>query len=46
MNTNNKTKKRVYFPPKRADVFEDKRTKRTRTRSAQRKKYISENSDE
>ena len=35
-------KKRTWMPKKRAETFEDKRTKRQRTRSAQRRAAISE----
>lgn len=33
-------KKRIAMPKRRAEVFKDKRTKRTRTRQAQQRKYI------
>ena len=35
-------KRRIYFPIKRADVFGDKRRKRSRTRQAESQKYIQE----
>lgn len=35
-------KRRIYMPIKRADVFGDKRRKRTRTRQAQLAKHLKE----
>ena len=35
-------KRRIYMPIKRADIFGDKRRKRSRTRQAETQKYIRE----
>ena len=40
---NKPKKKRVWMPKKRADKFEDKRTKRIRTRLNKSKKDIEDN---
>jgi len=42
MNPKKKNKKRIWIPVKRADKFQDKRTKRKRTRATQLKSVLKE----